>query len=118
MRLSPTGAVRAVSLVDGRLLQRATDDPFRLELDRPVADLALTLDDSGLLDIASSRRLPTLGVDAPGSVINRVRIDDLAASFHRSATGVVVPAEQETSATRRPAASPSTGARNSLTADA
>ncbi len=106
VRLGPTGAVQAVSLVDGTFVQRVSDDPFRLQIAHAVRDVAISLEPDGLLEIFSSAPLPSLGVDAPARVVNRVRMNDFPLSFRRSGAAVVVPAGQAAAADSRPAETP------------
>jgi hypothetical protein len=106
VRLSPAGAVRSVSLVDASLLQRLGDDPFRLQLEHAVGDLAVSIDESGLLEIFSSAPLPALGLDAPASPIGRAHLNDSPASFRRTAAGIVVPPARSAGVRSRPAESP------------
>ena len=91
VRLSRDGTVRGVSLVDGSLLQRITDDPLRLEVAQAVRDLSIGVDPTGSLDLFGSRPLPTVALDVPAYLINRVRVNEAPVSFRRSGSAVVVP---------------------------
>ncbi len=111
VRLSTQGAVRAVSIVGGSFLQRISNDPFRLQLDHVVGDLAVDLEPGGLLDLFSSAPLPAVGLDAPASVINRVRLNDSPMSFGRAAAAVLVPSAQAGRWRRQPIAEAAVGQR-------